>query len=247
MLQPAEDKLHEALPPEMRKVYRGKRWLLFQEMATAAGDPDTRLAEDALAGVTVVGPLPRTGAFPPGPVPAKESFDSVLSRAAASQQAVVSSMGPGSDPYIDREVERITEEQEEAGLLSPPWTSLADVTKHLGPYWIPVRRFGIRQGGKVREIDDASEFGENSLVERTEKLDLLGLDEVAGVAKAWIRAVDFQNRWVEIELPCGSVLRGRWPGTGVRPVCAGWWAVRWTSPRPTSSWRVCPSRGYLRL
>ncbi|CAK0864596.1 unnamed protein product, partial [Prorocentrum cordatum] len=175
-LEQDEARLHESMEPGVRHVLRGKRLLLLDKMAQAAGYPDCGLAAEAAAGLAVIGVLPRTGAFPPLPAPAKESVAAVLARAAEAQRAAVESAGPSSDPALDAEVERVTLEQEAAGLLSAPFLSVAEVSAALGPDWLPARRFGLWQGGKAREIDDATEFGENLMVERTEKLDVLGLD-----------------------------------------------------------------------
>ena len=49
--------------------------------------------------------------------------------------------------------------------------------------WVPVPRFGIGQG-KVRMVDDASIFLQNSTVTRKYKLILSGIDQLIAVAKA---------------------------------------------------------------
>eukprot|EP00969_Alexandrium_andersonii_P062475 2752029-Alexandrium_andersonii.AAC.1 len=65
--------------------------------------------------------------------------------------------------------------------------SADEVGSLLGPCWVPARRFGVRQGGKVRVVDDCSEFLVNAAVETTEKIDLGGVDELLCLAKAWLR------------------------------------------------------------
>ncbi|CAK0828484.1 unnamed protein product, partial [Prorocentrum cordatum] len=179
-LEQDEARLRESMEPGVRHVLRGERLLLLDEMAQAAGYPDCGLAAEAAAGLAVIG---------------------------AAQRAAVESAGPSPDPALDAEVERVTLEQEAAGLLSAPL--VAEVSAALGPDWPPARRFGLWQGGKAREIDDATEFGENLMVERTEKLDVLGLDEVAGLARCWAEAVDWDRRRASVRLPGGAALEGR--------------------------------------
>lgn len=43
----------------------------------------------------------------------------------------------------------------------------------MGPLWVPVRRFDVRQGEKLRLPDD-SEYGLNATVTSPEKVDLWG-------------------------------------------------------------------------
>ncbi len=47
----------------------------------------------------------------------------------------------------------------------------------------------VWQAGKYRVIDDMSEHGQNSTVASSEKLDSRGVDDVAAVAKEWLRAL----------------------------------------------------------
>jgi len=54
--------------------------------------------------------------------------------------------------------------------------------------WIPSKRFGVRQGGKVRAVDDFSEFLISSSVTTTEKLALYGIDEVVNTARVFMGA-----------------------------------------------------------
>ena len=51
-----------------------------------------------------------------------------------------------------------------------------------GGTWVPSKRFGIRQSGKIRCIDDCSEFLVNSSTSVPEKLDLEALDQFVALA-----------------------------------------------------------------
>ena len=59
--------------------------------------------------------------------------------------------------------------------------------REVGPLWTPSRRFGIVQGGKIRNIDDLSEFAVNQTYGTPEKLDQGGVDEVVALASAWTK------------------------------------------------------------
>ena len=98
------------------------------------------------------------------------------------------------------------------GTLKGPY-SKEEVTNRLGPYWVPIPPFGLDQGAKVRMIDDASLYLQNATVGRSFKLTLGGLDQLAVIAKIWLRAVS-EDRKVRIKYPGGSwregVLREEW-------------------------------------
>jgi hypothetical protein len=65
----------------------------------------------------------------------------------------------------------------------------------------------VLQGGKLRPIDDGSEFLQNSTVEAPERVDLGGFEEYVSLAREWIRAVR-HDRSVVLLMPDGRVLRG---------------------------------------
>ena len=92
------------------------------------------------------------------------------------------------DLDLDRQVWAATQKEVHEGLLQGPITAAEASAKH-GPLWIPARRFGLRQSGKVRPIDDFSEMGHNDTVGTSCKVDLGGVDEVVGVARALFNAV----------------------------------------------------------
>ena len=83
----------------------------------------------------------------------------------------------------------------------------------MGPLRAPSRRFGVVQGGKVRPIDDFSEFWVNETVSLTDKLDLGGVDELAALAREWSRAVGTDGT-VTVRSKGGPDLRGPQSGSG---------------------------------
>ena len=79
--------------------------------------------------------------------------------------------------------------------------------------WIPSKRFGVRQGGKIRAADDSSEFLVNASVTATEKLQLFGLDEVVNTARTFL-GCDF--------LMADSTLETLWCAEGVASFGGPW-------------------------
>ena len=57
-----------------------------------------------------------------------------------------------------------------------------------GPCWIPSRRFGVRQGGKIRPVDDISQYLINATVSCREKINLEGLGHICSTARFFMGA-----------------------------------------------------------
>ena len=85
-----------------------------------------------------------------------------------------------ADSDLQRAVlEQTAEEVSGKGWLKGPYTE-QEVSERLGAAWIPNRRFGIQQSGKVRLIDDLSASRVNAAFGKTERPRLLGLDHLPG-------------------------------------------------------------------
>lgn len=80
----------------------------------------------------------------------------------------------------------------------------------VGKLWLPVPRRGILQKGKYRLIDDYSAFSINALVTSPNKLDLMGVDEITGMIRAWhllIKTALRDSSWgKQVEKLAGSTL-----------------------------------------
>ena len=92
------------------------------------------------------------------------------------------------------------------GLTRGPFT-LSEAREKFGKDFVPRRRFPVVQKGKVRPVDDFSEFGHNATSSNTEAVDMGGVDAVAGLAKTWVSSVK-PGGLVEVELESGSILKG---------------------------------------
>eukprot|EP00972_Heterocapsa_arctica_P024790 3656595-Heterocapsa_arctica.AAC.1 len=75
-----------------------------------------------------------------------------------AQQAAAALTRASGDDDLDKEVMRGTLEEVEKGWIRGPY-STEQVAEVVGNLWIPSRRFGLKQGAKVRLIDDMSEHG----------------------------------------------------------------------------------------
>ena len=81
---------------------------------------------------------------------------------------------------------------------------------------MPSVRFGIRQGGKVREINDFSAFGVNATLGVRDVVDLGGLNEVVALTRYLGRVVDWESRTVSVRRKGGGRESAPWHPTGMR-------------------------------
>eukprot|EP00973_Karenia_brevis_P033183 4577847-Karenia_brevis.AAC.1 len=85
---------------------------------------------------------------------------------------------------MDLEVWEKTLQDAEAKSLIGPF-SADEIKDRVGSLWVGAFRFGIKQSGKVRPIDDFSQFLQNLTVGKTEKVTMMSLDDVVARARAW--------------------------------------------------------------
>ena len=132
------------------------------------------------------GDLPDSLTFPPKEAPARDSVSQLRAHAAEAQREV-QRRRPG-DAEMERDLHDATQsELEKADYLRPTTTEQLDAK--FGKHWLPARRFGLRQGNKVRPIDDFSACGHNATVGNKFRVDLGGIDEIVAISKGWARAL----------------------------------------------------------
>jgi hypothetical protein len=205
-LQPKEDLLHSMLPQAKQEVLEGKRFLLLQRIADDLGYPDSGLASAGLAGAKLTGMSDVTGAFPLEPREAKLSSQDVMKQAKWIREAAIGSSRSSGDPEIDKELWDTTIDELDRRLLSGPYTR-EELDARFGPLWTASRRFGLRQGDRIRCIDDLTGSLVNSAFGPSELLDLGGVDGLAALVRALLAGVDDQ-RIVSLDLSDGTLLRG---------------------------------------
>ena len=213
-LSAANDVVHKKLKPEQQQVAKGKQFLLLQRILEHIGYPDKDIVKDLIQGTQLTGSVPKSNLFPRRHKVALSSADAVLQASNLIRDSVIARISPSDDPEVDRAVYAETCAEEETGWVSKPIT-LQDLEHMFENKFVIAKRFGIRQGGKIRCIDDYSISSANSTVESHEKLDLYGCDELFAVLKVIISSVH-ENGQVEVKLASGKTLTGWIPkGTSV--------------------------------
>ena len=202
-----EQALHESMSPDVAKLLKGKRLLLFKEMATEAGCKDLDLLHDVCNGFMLTGLSRDTNTFNSRIRLPAMSVEALNSAACWTRRSIIGSTRSSGDKLLDSQLYEETLADREKGWLDGPYTEL-QLSELLGDDWVVSRRFGIIQSGKLRAIDDLSESFVNSSYGSLESVNLGGIDEVAALSKLFLDIVD-DERCVKTILGTGAVLVGK--------------------------------------
>ena len=173
-LEADEEKLHESLPEHIRKILKGKRLLLWQEMIEEYDLPDKNLVEDMKSGFPLSGWLPKSGAFPARVRQPEFSVDTLKHLANGLNEATRKKMELRQSP----ELELATWSETLAELQSGWIWEAPEPEEGLKAY---ARRFGLAQQGKIRVIDDCSCCGLNATVGTAEQFVVHAIDRMAAM------------------------------------------------------------------
>ena len=186
-----------------------KNLMLLGKVLEHISYPDKNLVRDLMEGTTVVGDVPTSSVFLPKESPAVCTPESLLEPSRAVRKSVIDRITSSGDEQIDTAVWEETVKEVNNQWLSAQM-SLSEIEAVVGPLFVIARRFGIKQSGKIRAIDDYSISGANQATSSHEKLDLLGTDEVFAMLKLIASSVDDAGN-VRIQLPSGELLKGKVP------------------------------------
>ena len=103
------------------------------------------------------------------------------------------------------------------GRARGPFTA-EDLDVTLGPRWVGCKRFGLRQGEKIRPIDDYSDSCVNSCVTVRDKIPLSDVDWVCSVARCWALVLGTDAQTTVQDTEGGSVTikpHAEWQSCGV--------------------------------
>ncbi|CAE7214389.1 unnamed protein product, partial [Symbiodinium sp. CCMP2456] len=179
-LEGAERAFKESLAPHVSQSLAPKKLLLWKELMEAFEYPDVDVFNEVTQGVLLTGPTPVTGIFPPVFWPPNRSDKDLSVWAPELRERILDRVRPQGDE--DVVVHRKTVEEREMKWARGP---VARETLELDA--LVSRRFGLKQGAKVRLVDDMSASGVNELVTVHESPKPHGPDVIAGAALAAMR------------------------------------------------------------
>ena len=176
-LDEAGESMLKDAPDHIRNILIGKRLTLWAEMLKHYNYPDVHLVEDVARGFGLTGWLRKSGVFEPrvkGPAFGK---DTMLTLACGLNKAALKSMEKRQDEELERGTWEDTMSELERGWIFED-TSGSLVVK------VIAKRFGLRQGEKLRVIDDCSIAGLNFSVGLSEKFQLHTIDQLAAMVSS---------------------------------------------------------------
>ena len=167
------------------------------------------LVAELIEGAKLTGRNQRSYVFPAIKPWKKETAEDVLKKKAVwVQKAIWAQCKASDDAQADREVWSSTKDELGKHWLSGSFDTVEAVSKELGTTeWIPSPRFGLKQGAKVRSIDNYSAGGINGAFSASEKVLLQGVDAVAALGKAMLTATD-DSRKVKVTSSSGKEFMG---------------------------------------
>ncbi|CAL1147099.1 unnamed protein product [Cladocopium goreaui] len=175
-LQPAEMEMKAGMPADIANILKPKRLLLWKEILLDLGYPDADVVSELTNGTELVGEVPTYGIFEKTFKPAETTVDSLCKEAKSIKQKHYHSCRSSGDKEIDELVWKKTQEEVELGWASGP----IDIA-NLPADAIVSRRFGLRQPGKIRLIDDLSASNVNQTVQCAESPKPQSIDFVAAL------------------------------------------------------------------
>ena len=166
-----ELKLRAKMPRHVRDVLKNKRLALMAKMLTDLGFPDTELVSDICKGFDLSGWQRKSEIFPPGFKSPSITLDGLLSSAQGLNKSTEAKVQRRQEPDLEKATWVETEAE-----LDKAWLWIDPDQDWKGK--VVARRFGIRQGEKVRTIDDCSACGLNQTVGLQEKFQLHTVDQL---------------------------------------------------------------------
>ena len=169
-LQAEEDELHSSMPDYLSRVLQGKRLLLMREMMACAGCSDVHLFRDIVSGFRISGWMPLTGNTAGKLRPPNLSVTTLKLLAPGLNRTVLDRLSRRQDLELEQSVWEETQKEIDRGWV---WVSTEFVGRSI------TMRFGIRQGGKIRLIDDCTISCLNLTVGLRERFELHTIDKLA--------------------------------------------------------------------
>ena len=169
-----EELLRKNMPDHVRKVLGQKRLVLFGEMPKDLHYPDEKLVEDISTGFRLSGYMTKSHVFRARSKRPVMSLETLRKLGKTFNANSVDSFSRRQDKELEEATWKETEAELEKGWIFLDEEGSID-GKFLG------RRFGIKQGAKIRVIDDCTCCGLNLTVGLHEKFRLHSVDFLAAM------------------------------------------------------------------
>ena len=170
-LESKQCEMLKSAPAHAAKVLAGKRVALLQEILESIDYPDTTLVSEMVQGFPLTGWMTKSGIFPPRV--RRPKFD----------KATLVKLAKGINHSTLRSMDRRQDNELEQGAWDETCKELMEgwlwKDAHCSGDVVIAKRFGLRQGPKIRVIDDCSVCGLNATVGLREKFRIHNIDQLA--------------------------------------------------------------------
>ena len=208
-LKGEEEQLHSNMHPDIAKVLKGKRILLWKKLLEESGYEDLEVVDETIEGFSLVGAATVSKAYPLGPMPAQRSVDQLKEQAVWRRPSTIGKCTSTGDAAVDSELWTQTMDECAEGWLSGPCYSEAEISRLVDTdNWICTCRFPLQQLNKVRLIDDGLDSGLNSAFSSYNKLKLMDMDSVVFLVNLVMKSVLGGAEQLGFRLSNSEVLEG---------------------------------------
>ena len=173
-----EKSYKDGMSPHRAKVLSTKRLVLFRRM----------LVENIRNGFDLVGDIPKSSIYKKRVKPATITPDELHSSAKRTRKAIIHSTTGSDDSAVDIGVYQSTLDEMERGWLHGPY-----MEHQLEDDCTVTRRFGVRQGSKIRPIDNYTESLVNQTTSAGEAISLHSTDVIAATLSLWMSVMSKQE------------------------------------------------------
>ena len=176
-----EKSFKEDMSPHRSRILSSKRLILFKRMLCQAGHDDVGLVDDIKNGFDLVGDIPKSGVYKKRVRPSSITVNELRRAAKRTRQAIIQSTRGSDDPAVDLGVYQSTLDEIQRGWLHGPYAE-----HELADDCTVTRRFGVKQGAKIRPIDNYTESLVNQTTSSGEAISLHSTDAIAASLSLWM-------------------------------------------------------------
>ena len=182
VLATEEAELKANMPDHMSKILQPKRLVLWKEILTDLGYSDIGVIDELANGTELVGEVPPCGVFEKSFKAAEITVEGLARSSRSSRFQQFYKCRSSGDGEVDELVFAKTQEEVRLGWARGPYT-----LEELPEGATISRRFGLRQPGKIRLIDDLSASNVNQTVQCSESPKPHSVDFVAALKLNMLR------------------------------------------------------------
>ena len=173
-LVPVEKAIKQRMDSNCARVLQSKRLAVFKELLEASHHKDETIVADIAEGFKLSGPIPASGVYRAKRTSATLTTAALRKAAHVLRRGILHSTKSSGDAELDQATIEATRDELRRGWLFGPVEE-----KDLPEGAVVTRRFGIRQGGKCRPIDNYLESGVNATTSASDTITVHSADVLA--------------------------------------------------------------------